>query len=255
MKTILYLSVVTELTFFASAAGSAYSSRQATFVPPASPSVTRTANKNAEALSFARSQMISGGYGLYPTITTSNTAAAAPSSTQLFAKKKKKTAPAASTKVQVKLLKHIPGTGQIGEVVMVTPAFFNNKLLPNQAAKKVSDEEVAKETSEKQMKESAERAKANELKEKLDELKLNLTRKAGPDGHLFGGIGPKLIMGELESKIADDFFKNKWVKVAEVLNEDGKKIKGDIKETGAFEARINLLTGISAKVGITVEAE
>jgi len=268
MKTTLYLLAVIsicELPHLALAVTSGYTSRQAMFIPAASPVVTRssssrTANTNAEALSFARSQMISGGYGLYPTATA--TTPSTSTSTQLFAKKKK-TAPAATKKIQVKMLKHVAGTGQQGQVVMVTPAFFNNKLRPQQAAKVISDEEVAEEQSEKQKKDQEEKAKANELKDKLDELELTLVRKAGPEGHLFGGVGPKLIMSELHSEIADDFLKHKWVKVADVLNaEDGKKIKhGDIKEIGEYQARINLLSSadggstISAKIGIKVQAE
>jgi len=255
----MYLSLVSQLASLV-IAGSSYTSREATFIPPASPIVTRattTKTNNVEALSFARSQMISGGYGLYPTTTPNNfapTSATTTSSTQLFAKKKK-AAPAAPKKVQVKLLKHIAGTGQAGQVVKVTPAFFNNKLRPQQAAKIITDEEVAEEISEKQKKQDAEQQKANELKEQLDDLTVVLTRKAGPDGHLFGGIGPKVIMKALQSEIGDDFLSKKSVKVAEVLDENGKKMRGDIKTTGTFGSRINLLKGISAKIGITVQAE
>ncbi|CAJ1932607.1 unnamed protein product [Cylindrotheca closterium] len=259
MKTILYLVGII-ISALALPASAQYTSWHATFIPAASPVATRR-NANAEALSFARSQMISGGYGLYPPTTTSttmttskNTAAAASTSTQLFAKKKK-VAPAAAKKIQVKMLKHVAGTGQAGEVVLVTPAFFNNKLRPQQAARMITDEEVAEETAEKQMKEDADRTKANELKETLDELELKLVRTAGPDGQLFGGVGPKVVMSELQSEIADDFLNNKWVKVTEVMDENGKKMRGDIKTVGEFGARINLLSGISAKIGIKVEAE
>jgi len=264
-KSILYFSVViSQLASLVTAGSSSYTSRQATFIPPASPIITRaTTNKvdhaATEALSFARSQMITGGYGLYPTTTpsttpTSTAASHAATSTQLYAKKKK-AAPAATKKIQVKMLKPVAGTGQPGQVVKVTPAFFNNKLRPQQAAKIITDEEVAAEDAEKQQKEDAEKAKANELKERLDEMTLTLTRKAGPDGHLFGGIGPKVIMNELKSEIGDDFLSKRSVKVDAVLDENGKKMRGDIKVIGKFGSRINLLKGISAKIGITIEAE
>lgn len=249
MKSILYLSLLSQLACRLVLAGSAYTSRQATFIQPASPIVTRaTRTKDPEALSFARSQMIAGGYGLYPTTTTSSA-----SSTQLFAKKK--AAPAATKKIQVKLLKHVAGVGQAGEVVNVMPAYFNNKLLPQKAAKIISDEEVAEEATEQQLKEEAERAKAEELKEKLDDFELKLVRKAGPEGHLFGGIGPKVIMSELEAEFGGEFLSQKWVKITEILDQDGKTMRGDIKEVGKFGSTISLLKDISAKFEITVEAE
>eukprot|EP00980_Cylindrotheca_fusiformis_P019447 scaffold6708_cov134-Cylindrotheca_fusiformis.AAC.17 len=209
---------------------------EATLIKPASPirnSSSRTVAAQQLGLSYARRPE---------------------SPTQLQAKKKK-TAPAATKKVQVKLLKHVAGSGQAGEVILVTPAFFNNKLRPMQAAEMISDEEVAEELAKKEAKEKEERAKAEELKETLDAIALQLKRKAGPDGQLFGGIGPKTIMSELQAEVNDDYLNNKWVKVTEVLNEDGKKIRGDIKHTGDFGAKISLLSGISAKIDISVEAE
>lgn len=248
MRVILYLSIVSELTRLVF--GQGYTSRKATFIAPAYPAATRAATSGnispMETLSFARSKMIASGHGLYPTPPNI-------SYTQLNAKKKK--ASPAPKKIQVKLLKHIAGTGQAGQIIQVTPAFFNNKLRPQQAAQIISDEEVAKEISEKKEKEDSNLAKANELRDQLNELSLNIKRKAGPDGQLFGGIGPKLIMNELQSEVGDDFLKQKWVKVVEVLDENGKKLRGDIKALGGFAARINLSGDISAKIGINVEAE
>jgi large subunit ribosomal protein L9 len=232
----------TRLIGFASAAPTTHT-REATFIAPASPTVTRS-SKNipiTDHLTYARSQVISSGYGLY-------------SSTRLHAKKNK-AAPAAAKKIQVKLLKYVAGSGSIGEVILVTPAFFNNKLRPTKSAEIISDEEVAEQESIKQEKEDKNKAKATEMQEQLIEITLQLKRKAGPDGQLFGGIGPKTIMTELQAVVNDSFLDQKWVKIAEVLDENGKKIRGDIKYTGDFGARIALLSGISAKIGITVEAE
>lgn len=248
MRAILYLSIFSELTRLVF--GEVYISRKATFIAPASPSATRAATFGniapTETLSFARSQLIAGGYGLYPT--SSND-----SYTQLNAKKKK--AAPVTKKIQVKLLKHIAGTGRAGQVIQVTPAFFNNKLRPQQAATIISDEEVSKEAIERREKEDAKRTKANELRDQLNEVSINIKRKAGPDGQLFGGVGPKLIMKELQSEVGDEFLRQKWVKVAEVLDENGKKLRGDIKTIGGFVARINLSSDTWANIGINIEAE
>jgi large subunit ribosomal protein L9 len=168
---------------------------------------------------------------------------------------KKKTVPAAVKKIQVKMLKYVEGTGHVGEIVMVTPAFFQNKLRPSASAIMITDEEVMKEKSEAEALEKETRAKAEALKERIVDLSLLLKRKAGPDGHLFGGIGPKCIMEELEKSTNDDFLKQKGVKIISITNEDGSNVNGDIKHTGVFKASLSLTKDISGSFGIIVEAE
>jgi ribosomal protein L9 len=214
----------------------------ASFVPPAAPSVIQSTPAPTE-IAFARIQAISNGYGVYP---SSNTA---------LNGKKKSSGPAVTKKVQVKLLKHVAGSGQAGDVIQVTPAFFNNKLRPTKSATLISDDEVEKERSEGEEKGKEIKAKATELQAKLSETTLTFSRKAGPEGHLFGGIGPKAIMSELQGLGEEDFLGQKWVKISEVLDENGKKIRGDIKHTGEFAARVVLAKDISAEFAILVKAE
>ena len=169
--------------------------------------------------------------------------------------KKKKNAPASTKKVQVKLLKHVAGTGQAGDVVQVTPAFFNNKLRPNKSAEIISDEQVEEERSQAEENDILRKAKASELQERLTDTTITIKRKAGPDGQLFGGIGAKIIMNEILAEIQDDFLEGKGVKVTEVLDGNGKKIRGDIKHIGDFGARVALLNGVSAKLAVAVREE
>ena len=168
---------------------------------------------------------------------------------------KKKAAPAPVKKIQVKMLKYVEGTGHVGEIVMVTPAFFQNKLRPSASAVMITDEEVAKAKLEAEALEKETREKAEVLKERLDGLSITLRRKAGPDGHLFGGIGPKCIMDELETIINDNFLKQKNVKIISITNEDGSEMNGDIKHTGVFNASLSLTKDISGLFGIIVETE
>lgn len=172
--------------------------------------------------------------------------------TQLYSKKKK-AAPAAAKKIQVKMLKHVAGTGQAGQVVNVTPAFFNNKLRPTKSAVVISDEQVEQEEAAAAAEAKEKREKAEALKEKIAAITLTITRKAGPDGQLFGGIGPKVIVEELKSRIEDDYLSSKSVKITAVTDEDGKKMRGDIKHTGNFGATIALSKDISARLPIVVE--
>jgi large subunit ribosomal protein L9 len=185
----------------------------------------------------------------------------AASKTILLAKKKSSpssssSAPAASKKIQVKMLKHVAGTGSAGDVVLVTPAFFNNKLRPTHSAMIITDEQVKEERARADRAERLTNAKAGELREAIGALTLVLRRKAGPDGQLFGGIGAKMIVDELESVLQDDFLhQQKSVKVTAVTGADGNRMAGDIKHTGEFRATISLTKDIAATVAIHVEAE
>jgi large subunit ribosomal protein L9 len=168
---------------------------------------------------------------------------------------KKKTAPAPVKKIQVKMLKYVEGTGHIGEIVMVTPAFFQNKLRPTVSAIMISDEEVEKERAELEAVEKIARDKAEALKERLADLSISLNRKAGPDGHLFGGIGPKLIIEELGKNLDDDFLKSKSVKIVSITDAKGVELGGDIKHTGTYQVSLSLTKGIAAPFDIVVGAE
>jgi large subunit ribosomal protein L9 len=213
----------------------------ASFVPPAAPSVARSTPAPTD-IAFARAQAVSSGYGLYPV-----------TGSALYAKKA--AGPATSKKVQVKLLKHVAGTGQAGDVINVTPAFFNNKLRPTKSAVMISDDEVEKQNSEAVTAAAETKAKATELQKKLSETTLTISRKAGPEGQLFGGLSPKGVIQELQKLINDDFLNEKGVKIAELTDSTGSKIRGDLKHTGQFFAKIVLSKDISAKFSITISAE
>lgn len=148
------------------------------------------------------------------------------------------------SKVQVKLLNHVAGTGQAGDVILVTPAFFQNKLRPTKSAVVVSDDEVAKEKAEKKAAEEATLSAASALKETISEISLHIQRKAGPDGQLFGGVSPKCILDELKKQVQDDFLSKKRVKIVSVTDDDGKKLPHDIKHVGEFDATISLTKDI-----------
>jgi ribosomal protein L9 len=159
----------------------------------------------------------------------------------------------------VKLLQNVPGTGQAGEVILVTPAFFNNKLLPTHLAKIISDEQVEQERQAKNAKEQADDARAVQLKAQIEALPaLVLRRKVGPNGQLFGGVGPKMIMDLLSSAIPDEFWtQQKGVKITAMMDAvDGqKKIVGDIKTVGTYRANIALTKAHSATLSFVIAAE
>lgn len=227
--------------------------KTATFVQPAKPPIATTSPAPTDIWA-ARNKAINNGYGLY---NNKKAMMVSPSTTPLFAKKKGGGGGAAAArKVQVKLLKHIKGTGQAGDVIQVTPAFFNNKLRPTKSAVMISDEEVAKEKEENDAMQTEAIAKANEIKASIEDeyMKVTITRKAGPNGQLFGGIGPKVIVEEMKQQICIDEDCG-TVKITALKDgESGKKMRGDIKHVGTYTAVIALAKDISANLAIHVEA-
>ena len=153
------------------------------------------------------------------------------------------------------MLKYVEGTGHVGEIVMVTPAFFQNKLRPTASAVMISDEEVLKAKAELDAHEKETRAKAESLKEQMTDLSITVPRKAGPDGHLFGGIGPKSIMEELGKLINDDFLKSKSVKILSITDGNGDVLRGDLKHTGTYRITLSLTIDISASFDLIVDSE
>ena len=219
----ILLATLPALVVVAVEGRSSWSFTKATFIPPANPPAQDFRGHNAFCLS---------------------------------AKKKSATPTAASKKIQVKLLKHVAGTGQAGEVVMVTPPFYNNKLRPTKSATLISDEQVEMEKSQADLQQKERELKAAALQEQVEAEKLVLRRKAGPDGQLFGGIGPKCLIDELKSKTGEsDFLDCKSVKITALLDENGDKMQGDIKHTGSFQATLELTKKAIATVNIEVQAE
>jgi ribosomal protein L9 len=168
--------------------------------------------------------------------------------------KKKAAAAAAPQKLQVKLLKPIPGTGQKGDIVKVTPAFYQNKLQPTRAAEIVSNEQVEQELRMKQEKMATINEQATRLQTQLqaEDFEVLIKKKTGPDGHLFGGVGVKLLMKELQDRVKDDFLQN--AKIKEVLDSDNKAV-ADIKNIGEYKVTIELTKDIKATFPLKVDAE
>lgn len=141
-STIIFLTTnlafqVTEARFTHKAA------KVSSFVSPAT-------NTNSNSQNYLLKQY--PNHNIQKVVVTSSSPSS--SSTKLYARPKK-IAGTKGGKIQVKLLKTMPGTGNQGDVILVTPAFFENKLRKTNSAKKITDAEVKTENKEKQEKEKA----------------------------------------------------------------------------------------------------
>lgn len=240
---------------------------KASFVPPAAPTITKGWPSVANHPSRVR-QQIASGYG-----------------TELFGRKKNmeragttKTAAVPPVtkngKIQIKMLTSVPNVGQAGDIIFVSSAVFQNQLQKQKKARLISADEVALIEAEKQKEDKEARQKAVETKKMMEEtmfesmgeecstdqdicgVALTMKRKAGPEGNLFGGINPKMIMEGLAESFPDGSWEGKQVKLTDMKDSDGKDVKKkDIKHTGEYTCIVKLGSDVDVTFILSVVEE
>ncbi len=103
--------------------------------------------------------------------------------------------------MKVIFLKDVKGKGKEGEVKNVSDGYARNYLLKNNLAVEATTGNMkaleVKKNKEKE-KEQNEIEEAKQLKQKLENLTVELTAKSGEGGRLFGSITSKQIAEELK---------------------------------------------------------
>ena len=93
--------------------------------------------------------------------------------------------------MQVILLEKVVNLGGLGDVVKVKDGYARNYLLPQGKAKRVTPESLAefeKKRAELEKAQSETLMTAQEKGARLEGLMVQITQKAGVDGHLFGSV-------------------------------------------------------------------
>lgn len=147
--------------------------------------------------------------------------------------------------MKVILLEDVKGSGKTGDVVKVSDGYARNLLIPKGLAVEATPQNIKqlekkKAAQEKKFKED--KARAQEMAEKLLKEGIVIKTKAGENGKIFGSITSKDIADALNALGYDI---------------DKKKILLDapIKTTGVTEVMIKLFTEVTGKVKINVVAE
>ena len=147
--------------------------------------------------------------------------------------------------MKVILLEDVKGSGKTGDVVKVSDGYARNLLIPKGLAVEATPQNIKqlekkKAAEEKKFKED--KARAQEIAEKLLKEGIVIKTKAGENGKIFGSITSKDIADALNALGYDI---------------DKKKILLDapIKTTGVTEVMIKLFTEVTGKVKINVVAE
>jgi large subunit ribosomal protein L9 len=147
-----------------------------------------------------------------------------------------------ATTLQVVLQSNVDKVGESGELVKVRPGFARNYLIPRGLAVPATTAAVNRIAHEK----SVAIAKADKTKkefqvvaEKINALKLTLTRSVGEDDKLFGSVTTKEI--ENAAKAAGVTIDRKKMQLAEPL-----------KALGSFEIPVRLMTDVVATLKVEV---
>lgn len=147
-----------------------------------------------------------------------------------------------ATTLQVVLQSSVDKVGESGELVKVRPGFARNYLIPRGLAVPATTAAVNRINHEK----AVAVAKADKTKkemqavaEKINALKLTLTRSVGEDDKLFGSVTSKEI--ENAAKAAGVTIDRKKMQLAEPL-----------KALGTFEIPVRLMADVTATLKVEV---
>lgn len=159
-------------------------------------------------------------------------------------------------KVQVKITKFVEGTGRVGDIVLVAPAFWENKLKKTKSAVLISDEEVASQKALEEQNASDCLSTAKDVGSTISKMELTIRRKAGPSGNIFGGVGKKALIEGLKEELPMGSLESKAVKIETVKEEEsGEVLKHDVKKLGKYTVRISLHPKVAVDFKVEVASE
>lgn len=148
--------------------------------------------------------------------------------------------------MQVILMEKVVNLGNLGDVVKVRDGYARNFLIPQGKAKRVTPENLAEfETrrAELERQQAEKLSAAQEKAAKLEGLMVQITRKAGVDGRLFGSVTN---FDVAEALMAQGI---------EVEKADIRMPQGPLKMIGDSQVLIALHSDVVAAITVSVLGE
>lgn len=146
--------------------------------------------------------------------------------------------------MKVILIKDQENLGEAGEVVEVAGGYGRNYLIPNMIAIPATKENMEnweEQMAKREEMEAQERQSAENLKEILEDITIELAARAGEEGKLFGSITNIPISDALKEE--------------HDINIERRKIEAvNIREAGEHTVEVRLYPEITADLKVIVEA-
>ncbi len=147
--------------------------------------------------------------------------------------------------MKIILTHEVSGLGTAGDVVDVKDGYARNYLVPHGLAirwTKGGEKDVEQIHRGRRIREIATIEQANEIKAKLEGLRVELATRAGEAGRLFGSVTPADIASAIKSAGGPDVDKRRI------------ELGTPVKTLGAHQVSVRLHPEVSAKVGVEVVA-
>jgi large subunit ribosomal protein L9 len=148
--------------------------------------------------------------------------------------------------MEVILLEKIQKLGDLGQQVQVKPGYGRNYLIPKGKAVPATPDNVAKFEARR---EELEKAQVNALDkakiraEKLQEISVSISKKAGAEGKLFGSVGTVDISSAVTAA------------GAELNKHEVILAEGPLRIVGEYEVALHLHADVDIQIKVNVVAE
>ena len=148
--------------------------------------------------------------------------------------------------MKVILTQDVKGVGKKDKILEVNDGYARNFLIPKKLGVQASTANLAllkSKQDSRDFKRQEDKKEAEQIKEKLEKIRLDIKVKSGENGKIFGGVTSKEISDVLKDKYS--------------INIDKKKIelKETIKTVGITTVDIKLFEGVIGKVKVNVIPE
>ena len=148
--------------------------------------------------------------------------------------------------MQIILLEKVANVGNLGDVVKVKDGYARNFLIPQGKAKRATQANLAEfeaRRAELERVQAEKLAAAQDLAGKLEGVSVEVARKAGMDGRLFGSVGNADISEALAAKGFD-------IERSAIRMPDGP-----LKQVGETQLEVSLHADVLANITVVVAAE
>ncbi|MGP3980715.1 50S ribosomal protein L9 [Streptomyces sp. KR80] len=147
--------------------------------------------------------------------------------------------------MKIILTHEVSGLGTAGDVVDVKDGYARNYLVPRGLAirwTKGGEKDVEQIRRGRRIREIATIEQANEVKARLEAVKVRLATRSGDAGRLFGSVTPADIASAIKAAGGPDVDKRRI------------ELGAPIKTLGSHQVSVRLHADVAAKVGVEVVA-